>query len=135
MNDSEIISTLKKYQRDMKTCTMLIFILYFVILVFGLKTIFDFITGKLWVISLIINIAAVVALKPIDKKRIRAKKEKKEFIGEHIVKRTISDVINIEEYAPNKHIEGNVVKASPVMLNLIVLVVQIILEELIGVSI
>ena len=89
MNDSEIISTLKKYQRDMKTCTMLIFILYFVILVFGLKTIFDFITGKLWVISLIINISAVVALKPIDKKRIRAKKEKKEFIGEHIVKRTI----------------------------------------------
>lgn len=115
MNDSEIISTLKKYQRDMKTCTMLIFILYFVIFVFGLKTIFDFITGKLWVISLIINIAAVVALKPIDKKRIRAKKEKKEFIGEHIVKRTISDVINIEEYAPNKHIEGNVVKASPIM--------------------
>lgn len=115
MNDSEIISTLKKYQSNIKIYTIVKFILYFLVPVLCFKCIMDFIQGDIWIISVILVVAILIILKPLDKKCIRFKLEKKEFIGKNIIRKTISDVINIEEYAPNKHIEGNIVKASPVM--------------------
>ena len=115
MNDSQILSELKKYQNKIKVNSILLLLVAIAIPVGFFSALMDYVNGHNFIISLVIALVACIAVGPLSKKNSSLKKAKKNFIGEHIIKELIAEKIEIEGYEPSNYINRDTIKKSSIM--------------------
>lgn len=115
MSDNEIILYLKRIQGRIRGCNIILVILYIAIPVLFFKTFIDFTMSRNFVFCLVVTVAVCIFIGPLAKKQKKLNAEKKDFIGENIVKPVLSEKIEVKEYLPNSFVSRDIIKNSSIM--------------------
>ena len=117
MNDSQILSELKKYQNKIRTNGIVIVVLVLAISIGFFSALMSYTNGSSFIVCLVIAIGSCIAVGPFSKKYTKLKNAKKEFIGEHIIKNLLAEKLEVNKYEPSDYINRDIIKNSSIMPN------------------
>lgn len=118
MNDIQILSQIKKYQRKIKINNLVIIALFILILISFFYGLLNYDTnGYLFIVCILIAVISGVLLSLLGKQEKKLLNAKKEFIGLNIVIKILEEKIDIKKYIPTGFISSDIISNSSIMPN------------------